>query len=300
MRYGWIVPLLFVLSVVLLISCDDRQTFQPPDPVDKILFGRVTDDLGNPLPNVTVTIYEQNRVIGADDYVLSLLTDSEGEWLDTVTTASSQTYTIVYSRTGLIDLIQTQFVTTGEPDEIDLGIVSLPPSDIEDEYRIVLTWGSVPPDLDAHLTGPKGDGTRFHVYWNNRIAKSVDGDTLADMISDKWRGFGPETITIKTLIPGAYRFSVHNYSRNEAENDTTLVSLSNAVVRVFSASGLEREFSISGDESPADSVGNAWHVFEIDGETREFTVLNQMTDGVAFDDHGVFRIEKKPERISIP
>ncbi len=300
MRYGWIVPLLFVISVVLLISCDDRQTFRPPDPVDKILFGRVTDDLGNPLPNVMVTIYEQNRVIGADDYVLSLLTDSEGEWLDTVSTASSQTFTIVYSRTGLIDLIQTQFVTTGEPDEIDLGTVSLPPSDIDDEYRIVLTWGSIPPDLDAHLTGPKGDGTRFHVYWNNRIAKSVDGDTLADMISDKRSGFGPETITIKTLIPGAYRFSVHNYSRNEAENDTTLVSLSNAIVRVFTASGLEHEFSISGENGPADSVGNAWHVFEIDGETRELTVLNTMSDGVAFDDHGVFRIEHKPGRKTIP
>lgn len=300
MRYGRIVHVLCLLFVIGLISCDERQPFQPTDPVDKILHGRVTDDMGNPLPQVSVTIYEQNRIIGADNYAVSLVTDKEGEWLDTLSITSGQTVTIVYSRSGLIDLMQSKFVSMGIPDTVDLGTVSLPPADFEDEYRIVLTWESIPPDLDAHLTGPKGDGSRFHVYWNNKTAKSVDGDTLAKLISDRQHGFGPETATINKLMAGTYRFSVHNYSRNEAENDTSLVTMSNAIVRVFGAEGLHKEFSISGDDAPADSVGNAWHVFEINGETREFTLLNKMSDGVGFDDQSVFRIEEKPGRVSIP
>ncbi len=302
-RYGWIITsLCFILLIIGLNSCDEQQPFQPPDPVDKFLHGRVTDDVGNPIPNVAVMIYSQDAAIGGGNYQASLVTDNEGEWEETLSIAITQTYTIVYSRSGLLDLIQSQIVPLGVPDTVDVGTVAIPPADIDDTLRVVLTWASVPPDLDAHLTGPKGDGSRFHIYWGNRVASSTDGEPIAELISDRRNGFGPETIGIKKLIPGSdnYRFSVHNYSRNQVEGDTTLVGLSNARVRVFSPHGLEHEFSISGDDGPPTSVGNTWRVFEINGETGEITFVNQMYDGISFDEEEVFRIEEKPERLTIP
>jgi adhesin/invasin len=302
-RFG-ILNILFAAALIIgLVSCEDRQPFRPPDPIDVVLHGTVIDDMGNPLPNVTVTVYEEGRPIGGDNYTFSLVTDNRGEWMDTLSTLSSQTITIVYSRSGLIDLIQSKFVTIGLQEAIDFGSIAIPSLEFEDSYRIVLTWRNIPPDLDAHLTGPKGDGNRFHLYWDNKAGKSADGEEIAKLVSDKRNGFGPETVAIKKLLPGIYRYSVHNYSRNEAPNDTTLATMSNAIVRVFGADGLKYEFSIADEENPVQKEGNTWRVFEIDVAegtgVATFRLLNQMFDGIAFDDDNVFRIATKPERITI-
>ena len=299
-RYGWIVAVIGLVLIIGFISCDENQTFQPPDPVEKYFHGRVTDDQGEPLPNVTVTIYEENASPGGSNYSASIVTDNEGEWNETLFTTVSQTYSIYYSRSGMFDVIQSRFVSLGIVDTIDAGTIAIPSHDIDDVYRIVLTWGNQPPDLDAHLTGPKGDGSRFHVYWGNRLAESVENEPLAQLISDRRNGFGPETIGIKTLIPGTYRFSVHNYSRDGVADDETLVALSNAVVRVFTPGGLEREFSIADEDAPVDSVGNTWNVFEIDGETGEIEFINEMRDGVEFDEDEYFKLDEKPEYLTIP
>lgn len=294
-----------VIGILLLIginSCDDPQPVQPPDPVDKYLFGTVVDDEGNPLQNIAVTIYSQSVAIGGDNYVERAQTDSVGEWEGMVSITSPQIFTIVYSKTGLLDLIQSIPVSLLSPDTVQIDPVAIPPADMEDTLRVVLTWGSVPPDLDAHLTGPKGDGNRFHVYWENKVAYSAEGQQIARLISDRRNGFGPETIAIKNLIPGSdnYRFSVHNYSRNDVEGDTTLVGLSNARVRIFSRNGLEHEFAISGDDGPPTTVGNTWRVFEIDGETGEIIEINEMFDGIKFDDNEVFKLANKPGYPLIP
>jgi hypothetical protein len=299
-RNGWLIVVLSILLGIGLVSCDSRRLPGPIDPVDKFLWGVVTDDLGNPLPDVSVTIYSEFRTIGGDEYEASLVTDEEGRWGETVTTSGNQTYSIVYSRSGLIDLIQTVFVMFIPPDSIDAGSVALPPIEFTDVYRIVLTWGNFPPDLDAHLTGPRGNNERFHVYWKDREAYTIDGEPLAKLISDRRSGYGPETIALKKLIPGTYRFTVHNYSRNEVEGDTTLAASSNAMVRVFGRNGIEHEFSISGDTAPAETIGNLWRVLEIDGETGQVTFINEMFDGVGFDDETILRIDRKPDNLIIP
>jgi hypothetical protein len=81
------------------------------------------------------------------------------------------------------------------------------------DITVSLTWGRVPEDLDAHMSGPGLDGERFHLYWDDPTA--VRYAVLGD---DDDNGFGPETITIKknpetgTWVPGEYRFWAHNYS----------------------------------------------------------------------------------------
>lgn len=258
--------------------------------------GTITDDQGNPLPNVTVSLYRRNFVIGRDPSDAETVTNENGQWETTVSIDLDRNYTIYISRTGFMDLELRAAVSYIGPDTVDTGTISLPPIHFDDVYRIVLTWGPSPSDLDAHLTGPGGDNSRFHVYWNNRTAASVEGDTIAHLINDKRGGFGPETIALRKLLPGTYRFSVHNYNANQVSGDTLLAVASNATVRVFSENGLQKEFKISGEHAPDQKVGNTWRVFEINGETGEITFVNELFDGVRFDDSTIFRIETKPER----
>ena len=139
------------------------------------------------------------------------------------------------------------------------------------EIRIKLTWGATPSDLDAHLTGPAPDGTRFHLYWIH--APNHGGVSpwpeyinldLDDMSSD-----GPETITIAQQIPGVYRFSVHDYT-NSLSSSSTALSNSGAQVRVEKGENLIETFYV-----PSNQEGTLWTVFEIDGVTM--IPINEMS-----------------------
>jgi len=300
-RHGWIVVTLGIVLLLGIVSCEDQQTFEPLPPVDKYLYGKVTDDDGNPLSNVTVSIYSLNSFNAGGDYMESPVTDQNGEWDANLTIDQGMTLRLVYSRSGYADIIASATLTRSPPDTLNIGTASIPPVDFDDVYRVVLTWGNAPSDLDAHLTGPKGDGSRFHIYWNNKIAQDAEGNTIARLISDRRNGYGPESIAIKELLPGTYRFSVHNYSANNTIGDSLLVAQSNARVRVFDQDGVVDEFAIAGDDGPEERIGNLWRVFEVDGETGTISYINEIRDGVPFDDNEVFRIEKqKPERVTIP
>lgn len=124
------------------------------------------------------------------------------------------------------------------------------------EFRVVLTWGANPSDLDSHLTGPSADGTsRFHVYYSDKRydVASLDVD---DISSD-----GPETVTVSppsgatTLRPGIYRYSVHHYSGSGT------IGSSGATVRLTLANGTTYSYtptalSFSGSK-------DVWTVFEL-------------------------------------
>jgi hypothetical protein len=299
-RQGAVLFITAVLLISMFTSCDERQTFQPLDPVDKLLQGRVTDDLEMPLSNVEVSVYRQDIPIGTGASEFSILTDNDGRWEGTVSLTSGRGYAIAVTRTGYIDAVSNIFVNTFDPDTIDTGVIALPGTGFEDELRIVLTWDVTPSDLDAHLTGPAGDGSRFHIYWDNRNAYSGDNELIARLTNDRRTGYGPETIAIYTLIPGIYRYTVHNYSANTVQEDSLLVTRSEARVRVFDGNSVIASFSIGGEEGPENSLGNAWQVFEIDGTTGEITFINQVMDGIRFDDDTAFRLQNKPYGISIP
>ncbi len=120
------------------------------------------------------------------------------------------------------------------------------------EYRVVLTWGATPSDLDSHLTGPDGAGDRFHVFYGDL---SFGGHNL-DL--DDVTSFGPETTTIvPDGVNGVYRFSVHNYSDQDATGSTGIAQ-SPTTVRVYNSNGLLRTFI-----APGATPGNTWRVFEM-------------------------------------
>ena len=144
-----------------------------------------------------------------------------------------------------------EFQATGET---ELGQSVLTPLPAAGEYRVVLTWGEAPSDLDSHLTGPRADGDgRFHVYFSARayLGTNLDVDDVSS--------FGPETVTIVPPADGLYRYSVHNYSDQSADGATGIAA-SPARVQVFDAGGLIRTY-----DAPTASAGdgNAWRVFEM-------------------------------------
>jgi len=109
----------------------------------------------------------------------------------------------------------------------DIQIVLSPELDGQ-VARIVLQWGLNPRDLDSHLTGPTPSGGRFHVFYSHTIENEA-----AELDVDDTSSYGPETITIHRLIPGVYRYAVHDYT-NRNVNPSTGLAQSGASVKVFS------------------------------------------------------------------
>lgn len=148
--------------------------------------------------------------------------------------------------------------TTGE-------VVATPPPPAG-ALRVVLTWGENPSDLDSHLTGPDGQGGRFHVYYSNQSANGSSLD-LDDVTS-----YGPETITLVPQAVGTYRYSVHNFT-TQSNAGAQGIFTSPAVVRVFNSDGQECSF-----KAPAPTAANGgidadtWRVFEVEA-TRQGALL---------------------------
>ncbi len=127
------------------------------------------------------------------------------------------------------------------------------------QYRIVLTWGVSPHDLDSHITGPAASGdtiSRFHVYYANKNYE-FGGTRYVDLDLDDVTSYGPETTTIRNQLSGIYRFSVHNFS-GEAP-----LSTSRAQVKLYKGNTLKATFNVPGTSATA----NLWTVFEINGDT---------------------------------
>ena len=167
------------------------------------------------------------------------------------------TYTVVAHANGYFIGRRTAItVSSGAVREQDIG---LSPALLETEIRIVLNWGSVPADLDAHLTGPNAAGTpgRFHVSWQNRL--SPDTAPYAGLDRDDQDGNGPETITVTRLNGGVYRYSVRDFTNGSGAPMQEL-GRSGASVQVFTSS---RTYIFYVPLKP----GNLWTVFEMAGDT---------------------------------
>ena len=137
------------------------------------------------------------------------------------------------------------------------------------QFRVILTWGENPRDLDSHLTGPAADGTsRWHIYYSNKRG----GDMCALDVDDT-SSFGPETVTCpptvgtaSVLRPGIYRYSVHHYS------GSANIGASGANVRLEFFNGQTYSFTPPAGNYAGSS--DVWTVFEL-------TVLQNGTVSVA-------------------
>jgi len=75
-----------------------------------------------------------------------------------------------------------------------------------DSLTIRLTWGERPSDVDSHVYFANGS----HVYYVNQ--GSLTSDPYAALDVDDTSSFGPEVITLRRMMVGTHRYTVHNYS----------------------------------------------------------------------------------------
>jgi len=213
------------------------------------LSGSVVDaTTANPLPNVLVTV---------DGTGLSDLTDGSGNYLIPGVPSGARSVTAALEG----------YVTISQDVDIDCGVTNLlnfalSPNLPPDELRIVLTWGEVPHDLDAHLWLPLA--TPYHVYYFN--PGSLTTFPFAHLDVDDITSYGPETITVKQWYPGAYIYAVCNYS-GEAE-----LTVSEALVHVYLGANLVATYDV-----PTSGYGKWWYAFDIDGTTQTLTPRGYLT-----------------------
>ncbi len=143
---------------------------------------------------------------------------------------------------------------------------SISPAPQQGELRIILTWDSIPSDMDSHLLTPKIDSVNFHVSYSNR--GDSEGAPFAVLDLDDVDGFGPETITIKNLESGIYKYYVHQYS-----NDGILME-SKARVQIFDSPNCTGDIIDIREEGE----GRYWSVFEVNGENGDILEINQIVE----------------------
>jgi len=213
-----------------------------------IVTGIVYDaDGGARVAGVVVT------VVGSSE---STVTNSNGEFELEV---SEGNQTLHFTKVGYTFYDVAVFVVADETVALSESVVGYDPLS-SDEYRIVLTWGENPRDLDSHLRLPNLDT----VDYNNKTAD----DSSANLDWDDTQSYGPETITITTQNAGTYYYSVHNYAGSGT------IGTSGAVVKVYNYSGLWRTYTVS--QISGDSTKRYWRVFSLNGST--ITALNTYSD----------------------
>ncbi|MCS6303847.1 MAG: carboxypeptidase regulatory-like domain-containing protein [Nitrospira sp.] len=76
-------------------------------------------------------------------------------------------------------------------------------------FKIKLTWGTSPLDLDSHLFTPNAG----HVYFGAK--GSLTALPFASLDVDDLTSFGPEVVTITKLMQGTYTYAVKNFSETQ-------------------------------------------------------------------------------------
>ena len=174
---------------------------------------------------------------------------------------SAGTYTVLVRATGYANASKTGIAVGAQNTSNQNVFVS--PVGAAGTVRIVLTWRADPRDLDSYLTGPIASGTsRFTVYYGSQ--GNCSASPFACLDQDVTGGFGPETMTITSVLPGIYRFTVNKYSGNGP------LDQSGARVDVYIDGLFRQSFSV-----PSGS-GRNWTVFELNG--NQLTAINTIGD----------------------
>lgn len=217
-------------------------------PMGGALTGTIVDaSTAEPLSGVTVSI---------DAGTQTTTTNSEGQY--SFNSISLGYHDLTASRSGYIPITK-EIDVSGEGSILVNFALSETILD-SDKYRVVLSWGLTPSDLDSHMWTPDGS----HIYFSSVGSETVSPYTQLDV--DDTTSYGPETITVFYAQPGSYRYSVYNFS----EGSSTVLSDSEATVRLFGQSGLIREWNVPYGH------GYWWNVFAIDGNTGQVTDINEI------------------------
>ncbi|MBE6647068.1 MAG: VWA domain-containing protein [Ruminococcaceae bacterium] len=125
-------------------------------------------------------------------------------------------------------------------------------------FKVVITWGSYPSDLDSHLKidTPSSD---YHVSYSNKRPSGAG----ANLDVDDTSAYGPETITVTSVKSNTiYTYYIHNFS-----GQSNGIQNSNATVKLYIGSEVYTFNAPNGS-------GVYWNVFSYNSATGEVTVNN--------------------------
>ena len=118
-------------------------------------------------------------------------------------------------------------------------------------YKVILTWGSSPSDLDSHVISWHDTGSQYHVYYGSKTA-SYNGVTVCNLDTDDTSAYGPETIRIYRLNQYPIYYYVYQYSSSGS------LTGSSAIAKLYKYNKLIRTYNI-----PTSGSGLYWNVFAI-------------------------------------
>lgn len=217
--------------------------------------GQITDaSTGSVIGGVTVKVRaDWNNRTG--DVIASVVADANGEY-------SLELERGYYTLEFVTDGYASEFVNVATSNQTPTrdGHLSAVADVNSTQYRIVLTWGETPRDLDSHLVGPSATNSLgyFHVYFGDKDY-SEGNSFVASLDIDDVTSYGPETVTIINAADDkTYYYSVHDFTNGYSQTSTQMAN-SGATVKVYRGSTLVKEYSISNR-----SQGTIWNVFKIE------------------------------------
>ena len=230
--------------------------------VSSIINGSVRNARNNQaLPGALVTLSRGQNISVAAAFVASTTADSQGGY--SFVGLRAGTYTVAASVNEFSNCQRTAIAVAAN-EAVVQDVVCSPING--NEIRIVLTWGANPSDLDAHLTGPNSDASRFHVYYPTSNRGNASASPFAVLDVDDTSSFGPETITVTRFNSGAYRYSVHDFTNRNSATSTALGN-SGAKVELYTSSSMAPQTFFVPNQR-----GTLWTVFELTGDIRNPTV----------------------------
>lgn len=225
-----------------------------------IATGKISNALtGKGIEGVSLSIRNGWNNSEYGDIIESAVTDADGNYSVTLPLGN---YTIFAEKDGYISGTFNIIVQSGTTDSQN-GTIT--PRGSGNNFRIVLTWGENPRDLDSHVVGTLSNGDSFHVYYNRNY--QYDGDIeVCNLDVDDTSSYGPETITLNTNTSEPYYYYIYRYAGKGT------VGTSEAQVRVYQNDTLIAKYNVPTDQGN----GDYWNVFAI--VNGELVTRNTITD----------------------
>jgi hypothetical protein len=239
-------------------SCGDVKT--------QLVRGLIKSAISNKLIS-TIDLVKRNAVV--------TFTNQQGE-VYTATILDGSVYQVKlpigsYKRKSVADgftSISEQVDIVRSANENDSrNTVLLSPSMGSGFWRVVLTWGKNPLDLDLYAILP--DGNR--IYWKNN--KTEDGSVYLDI--DDRDGEGPETITFKTLPVGTTKIIANNYYDARSTKPQIPFAFTQAKLTVYRGDVLDSIYYVP-QTNIDDSKSIWWKVISFDGATGTYEVNDKL------------------------
>ncbi len=159
---------------------------------------------GQLLPNVSINI--RNSWNNQQGQIIQTITSNENGYYEVSLPAGL--YTFECYKDGYITTYKNVIVFVYDYGSQDISVA---PELGEGYYRVVLTWGENPHDLDSHLFGTT-DEYSYRVYYGSKNAYNTNGDFVANLDVDDTSSYGPETTTFFVESDAKYEFYVDWFS----------------------------------------------------------------------------------------